>query len=151
VRDGLIQRSLSPSRGAIARLGWYSWVIFAIPLILGSLKLVVGLERDRPVGILFFLLLLTTAIALDMTGRPPFRTRAGRAAAADARQRRARAARAPEESEMVLAFALSGAAVLAGRPYGALLVPGGGSRGGDVSGCGGSGGGGGCGGCSSGG
>jgi uncharacterized protein (TIGR04222 family) len=153
VRDTLVQRGLAPSREVIARLGWYSWMIFAIPLILGSLKLVVGLERGRPVGILIFLLLVTAAIALVLTGNPPFRTRAGRAAAADAFRLQARAARAPEESEVVLAFALSGAAILAGRPYARLLVPGGGSGGGDPSGCGGSGcgsGGGGCGGCSSG-
>jgi uncharacterized protein (TIGR04222 family) len=146
VRDTLVQRGLAPSRDAITRLPWYSWVIFTIPLILGSLKLVVGLERGRPVGILFFLLLFTAAIALIMTGSPPLRTRAGRAAAAEALQLRARAARAPEDNEVVLAFALSGAAVLAGRPYASLLVPGGGSGGGDASGCGGGGdGGGGCG------
>ena len=112
--------------------------------------MVVGLERGRPVGILFFLLLVTAAIMVVSAGNLPFRTRAGRTAAANARRLQARAARAPEESELVLAFALSGVAVLAGRPYAPLLVPSGGSGCGG-SGCGGGGGGGsGCGGCSSG-
>jgi uncharacterized protein (TIGR04222 family) len=150
VRDTLVQRGLTPPREAIAQLGRNTCAIFAIPLILGSLKMVVGLERGRPVGILFFLLLCTVAITLVSVGSPPFRTRAGGTAAADARRVQARAARAPEESELVLAFALTGVAVLAGRPYAPLLVPGGGSGCGG-SGCGGGGGGGGgCGGCSSG-
>lgn len=151
VRDSLVQRGLAPSREVIAQLGRNTCMIFAIPLILGSLKMVVGLERGRPVGILFLLLLFTTAIMLVSIGSPPFRTRAGRTAAAAARRVLARAARAPEESEVVLAFALTGVAVLAGRPYAPLLVPRGGSGCGGVAGCGGGGGGGGgCGGCSSG-
>lgn len=149
VRDSLIQRGLAPTREAIAQLGRPTWLVFAIPMILGSLKFVVGLERGRPVGFLFLLLICTLAIAIYLTRNPPFRTRAGRAVASDARRRQSRAARAPEDSEMVLAFALSGAAVLAGRPYATLLTPGSGSGWGGAAG-GDGGGGGGCGGCSGG-
>jgi uncharacterized protein (TIGR04222 family) len=149
VRDSLIQRGLVPALEMITQLGIRTWLIFVIPLILGSLKCVVGLERGRPVGFLFFLLLCTLGFAIYLTRNPPFRTRAGRAVASDARLVRSRAARAPEDGEMVLALALSGAAVLAGRPYAPLLATG------SDSGCGGGssgdgGGGGGCGGCSSG-
>jgi hypothetical protein len=116
VRDTLVQRGLAPSREVIAQLGRNTCMIFAIPLILGSIKMVVGLERGRPVGILFFLLLFTAASMLVSAGISPFRTRAGRAAAADARRVQARAARAPEDSELVLAFALSGVAVRPAAP-----------------------------------
>jgi uncharacterized protein (TIGR04222 family) len=153
VRNSLIQQGLAPAREVTAQLGRHTWMIFAIPLILGSAKCVVGLERGRPVGILFFLLLCTLAIALYLSANPPFRTQAGRTVAADALRLRSRAARAPQDSEVTLAFALSGAAVLAGRPYARLLVQGGGSGCGGGTGCGGGGdggGGGGCGGCSSG-
>jgi uncharacterized protein (TIGR04222 family) len=122
VRDSLIRQGLAPAREVVARLDRHTWMIFAIPLILGSMKCVVGLERGRPVGILFFLLLCTLAIALYLSGNPPFRTQAGRAVAADALRLRSRAARAPQDGEVTLAFALSGGAVLAGRPYARLLV-----------------------------
>jgi uncharacterized protein (TIGR04222 family) len=137
IQDALVQLGFAPSRETIARLVGRTWLIFAIPLALGSLKVVVGLERGRPVGILLVLLLFTAAIALLLNASPPFRTRAGRDAAADARRLRARAARASEGSEVILAFALSGVAVLAGRPYAQLLAPGGGSGSGGDGGCGG--------------
>jgi uncharacterized protein (TIGR04222 family) len=149
VRDSLVQRGLAPSREAIADLRRQTWMIFAVPLMLGLLKLVVGVERGRPVGFLLVLLLFTAVAAIILTSNLPFRTRAGRAAAEAALRLRARAARAPEEGEMILAFALSGAAVLVGRPYAPLLASSGGDGGGcsgGGSGCGG--GGGGCGGCS---
>jgi uncharacterized protein (TIGR04222 family) len=154
VNDALAALDLVPSQEQLARLNARTMAIFAVPLVLGFLKCVVGVNRDRPIGILFVLLITTLAIAVGLVRHKPFRTRAGEAFAADAQNRLARAARAPEESEVVLAFALSGAAVLAGRPYAALLRPAAGS----ASGCGGAGcgggdggGGGGCGGCSSGG
>ena len=127
VRDTLFQRGLAPSGEAIARLHWSTLMIFAVPLFLGSLKVVVGVERERPVGILVGLLIFTAVIMVGLASNPPFRTRAGHAAARDARQLQARAARAPLEGEVILAFALSGAAVLAGRPYAPLLAAAGGS------------------------
>jgi uncharacterized protein (TIGR04222 family) len=154
ISDTLAARGLVPSRAQLGRLDARTKAIFAVPLALGLLKCIVGMSRDRPIGILIVLLFITFGIALWLVRHKPFVTQAGETAAADAQQGMARAARAPEENEMVLAFALSGAAVLAGRSYAPLLRPSAGS----ASGCGGSGcgggdggGGGGCGGCSGGG
>jgi uncharacterized protein (TIGR04222 family) len=150
VHDRLAARGLVPSRAQLARLDARTMAIFAVPLALGVLKCIVGVNRDRPVGILVVLLIVTFGIALALVRNKPFRTQAGETAGADAQRGMARAARAPEENEVVLAFALSGAAVLAGRPYAPLLRPSAGSASGCAgSGCGG--GGGGCGGCSGGG
>jgi hypothetical protein len=85
--------------------------------------------------------------------RRPVRTRAGGEALRELREDNARLMRAPRESEVALAVALAGTAVLTGTPYTAYAQWRGASGGGDSSGggCsgGGDGGGGGCGGCSS--
>jgi uncharacterized protein (TIGR04222 family) len=152
VRDALAGRGLAPSREQSQALTRGHWLIFAVPLVLGLTKCVVGAERGRPIGILITLLLFTGAVAFNLASRPPFRTRAGWEAVKNALSGQARAARAPEDGEMALAFALSGAAVLAGRPYAPLLRANGGSGcGGSACGGGDGGGGGGCGGCSGGG
>jgi len=153
VRDALASRGLAPSREQTLRLTRTTCMIFAMPLVLGLMKCMVGVERGRPIGFLITLLLFTGAVAFGLASRPPFRTRAGWEAVKKARQGQARAARAPEDSEMVLAFALSGAAVLAGRPYAPLLQSNGGTGcgGSGCSGGDGGGGGGGCGGCGGGG
>ena len=139
----------------------------AAPLVLwalfGATKIVVGLERGRPVGFLV-LLVAVTAIAAVWAARIPLRTRRADRLLAERRRDltglRATASSAPAQlsaPEHSIAYALFGAVVLLG-PSAALAAEvqssaagwlGGGSSG-CSSGCGGGGDGcgGGCGGCS---
>ena len=119
--------------------------LFAIPLLLGLAKVQVGLERHKPVGFLIMLLIVTAIIAVVFLFGPQL-TRAGREALAAEKARNARAARAPLESELMLAVALTGLVVLSGTPYGALYAASKVSGGDGGGGGGGDGGGGGCGG-----
>jgi uncharacterized protein (TIGR04222 family) len=120
-------------------------------LVFGLSKVLVGVERHRPVGILLFLLALTTIAGALLASRPA-RTRAGRHALRTYRATNARASRAPLDQELLLAVALSGAVVLSGTAYASVYAAsrtmnsGGGCSGGSCGG-GGGGGGGGCGGC----
>jgi uncharacterized protein (TIGR04222 family) len=139
-------------------------------LLLGIVKVIVGIERNRPVEFLFIWCALTAVVAVLLLARPPRRTRAGDALLKDMQSRsvglRATAATAPTSlavGDLALAMALFGPAVLASTeldPVRKALIPprsttsscgsscGGGGCGG--GGCGGGGcGGGGCGGCGS--
>lgn len=114
-------------------------------ILLGLVKMMVGLERDKPVGVLLFLLGATAVAASALTARPLI-SRAGRALVESYKDEHGRALRAPRPEEVVSAFAITGVAALAGtefEAYGRLMKAedGGGSGGG--GGCGG----GGCGGC----
>ncbi len=145
----LAERGLVPSDAEVAQFRWRGGLLLCAPLLLGICKVLVGASRDRPVGILVLLLLLTCIFGAMLLTRPPHRNRAGEAAIASARKAHARAARAPLPEEMALAFALSGAAVLAGRDYRWALSSGSSSSSeGGSSSDGGGDGGGGCGGCS---
>jgi hypothetical protein len=97
---------------------------------------------------LTFLVFALALVSFIIATAGPARTSAGTRALRRAKRQNPRAARAPVGDEIMLAFALTGAAVLAGRPYRPFfLTPS--DTGGGSGGCGGSGcGGGGCGGCS---
>ena len=134
-------------------------------LLFGLAKVGVGLYRDRPVGLLVALVIGTFVLGALLEARKPLRTSAGDAALNKLRHSHRRAARAPLPSELALAVALTGGAVLAGTAYAGYgrTIPsgstgssgdGGGDSGGSSgdSGGGDSGrGGGGCGGCGGGG
>ena len=115
-------------------------------LAFGIIKAFVGAERHHPVGLLVFLLILTTFVGIVLA-RSPTRTRAGKDVLRTYQASHARASRAPLDHELLLAVALSGAVVLSGTAYASVYAA---SKtmnsGGDGGGCGG--GGGGCGGCS---
>jgi uncharacterized protein (TIGR04222 family) len=119
-------------------------------LVFGIIKAVVGAERHHPVGILIFLLVLTTVAGIALA-KHPTRTRAGKHVLRTYQASHARASRAPLDHELPLAVALSGAVVLSGTGYASVYAA---SQtmnsGGEGGGCGGGdgGGGGGCGGCS---
>ncbi len=122
----------------------------------GAIKWEVGTMRERPVGYLTALLVLTAVLAVVRFAVVDRRTRSGLEALATAREGSERLLRAPVATETGLAVALFGTMVLSGSAWGdyhRLRTSGGGdgsvsSDGG--SGCGGDGGGGGgCGGCSS--
>lgn len=156
--------------GQAAKARWWPALLIAALGLLGVIKIAVGISRGKPIGYLFLAVLGTFFIAALFL-RAVSRSRAGDLVLANLRDRHERlnvAAHGPAHdiaaTEVVLATALFGMAVVAGGPLDelrtALRAPlnqggGGGSSGCGGSGCGGSGcggggcGGGGCGGCSS--
>lgn len=127
----------------------------ALLFLFGLAKWIVGTMRDRPVGILTALLFVTAVIAVLRYAALDRRTRAGKAALADARFEAARLRRAAPTDEAPLAVALFGTTVLAGSwlsDFHRMRSAGAGGDGSGSSGCSGGGGGcggGGCGGCGS--
>jgi len=147
--EGLAARGLVP--GVDGVLNYFTAGVLSLVLVagFGVWKIDVGSARGHPVGILTVMVIATVVFGGVAMFAGPVRTRAGSAALRRVRLEKARALRAPVGDEVMLAFALTGAAVLAGRPYQPFFASsgdGGGSSGGDGgggSGCGG----GGCGGC----
>ncbi|WP_237480847.1 TIGR04222 domain-containing membrane protein [Lichenibacterium dinghuense] len=115
-------------------------------ILLGLARLVVGVERGKPVGILFFLVLATVLAAAALSKARSHVSRAGRALVDGYQTEHARALRAPRPQEVIAAFAVAGPSALAGTAFeayaGLMKAEDGGGCGGG-SGCGG----GGCGGC----
>lgn len=161
VRGGLVRRGLAPSDAQLRRLRTMTATAFGALLAFGLVRVVLGIERDRPVGFLSFLLAVAVAAGLLAWFQRPHATPAGRRALEECHDLHSRAARAPLPGEMALAFALLGPAVLAGTAsagYREVISPrntdsgssgcGGGGGDGGSSGSGGGGdGGSGCGGC----
>lgn len=150
VRDGLLMDA-----GEALRLRLWQTLPLLAALLFGAIKWEVGTMRDKPVGILTFLLLLTLAAAVIRFLVLDRRTQAGIRALGQAQADADRLRRAPLPEEMGLAVALYGTAILAGSywsDYHALRRASG-SDGGSSSdsGSGDGGGGGGCGGCGGGG
>ncbi len=162
IGDGLAWAGLAPNDAQRTRWHRELALCFGALFLLGLTKIMVGLSRDRPIGILVVLVFVTVLIALVLSRHPPLSTRTGKAALDAERGANRRAARAPLDDELPFAFALGGGALLAGTPYAALARhrTESGSSGGGTTGCGttggdggsgsggDSGGGGGCGGCS---
>ena len=148
VKMSLIRRNLAPAAARTKQAAIATVCLIGPVLALGLAKVLVGLSRDKSVGFLLVLLVLTGFGAGWLIVRPPQRTREGDAALRDYRDRQSRAVRAPRPQELMLAFALVGPAALAGTAlaaYAGVIKASGGSGGcGASSGCGG---GGGCGGC----
>lgn len=124
----------------------------------GAIKWEIGVGRDRPVGLLTALLIVTAVLALIRFAAVDRRTQGGMAVLASAQTRLDRLRRAPTAPETAMAVAVFGTAALVGSPWGdfhklraasssggdgSVSSSDGGSDGG--SGCGG----GGCGGCGS--
>ncbi len=151
IRGSLEQRGLVLTHARRATISLVTLVLFAPLFVLGVEKIQVGLDRDRPVGFLILMLVLTLLAAIIAVMRRPFRSRAGDDLLKQMRGQMKRLIRAPLESELALALALGGAGVLIGTPYAALAIPAHRTGGtGSSSGCG-SDGGSGSSGCSSGG
>ncbi|UXI70369.1 TIGR04222 domain-containing membrane protein [Tahibacter amnicola] len=119
IEQSLVQRKLlvpEPQRKRVALLG-------ALPFIalmgLGMAKIAVGISRDRPVGFLIVLVIVTAIAALVLFLNRPWTATAGDAALKQLRQRHAHATRAPRDRDVGLAVALAGTAVLAGTAYAA--------------------------------
>lgn len=133
--------------GLIASLGYLAL------LGLGTAKMLVGMARDKPVGFLSGLLVITVICTAIRYFAVDVRTRSALTAIKAARRQHERLRRAPTTSETGMAVALFGTAALAGSAFSdfhRLRNPGGdgssdsgSSDSGGDSGCGG----GGCGGC----
>lgn len=155
--DTLLERlrhgGLMLTGGERANLRYWALLPYLTLLMFGATKWVIGDARDRPVGYLTILLIVTAILALIRAFTIPKLTRAGKAALAEARATSDRIRRAPLPAEAGIAVALFGTAVLAGSEFDAFHKmraasgDGGSSGGGDGGGDGGGCGGGGCGGC----
>ncbi len=159
VSAGLV---LSPSQDLVARI--LPAVVVTCVLALGIAKICVGIYRDRPVGFLVILCLVTAWVAMAFC-KSPHRTRRGDKAMAKLKQSNAalqyclsRKNDFVSNQDLVLTLGLFGIGVLAGSPLAEVGIafsppPGSGGDGGSgcsSGGCGGGGcGGGGCGGCGS--
>ncbi len=150
--DRLAADGLALSRSDIAQRRIVAACIVSPVMALGVAKLVVGLERGKPVGYLFALVVLLGTIAVWIELSPRLATRQGWRAASCVRDENARAMRAPTTEEAIMAFAIVGTGALMGTAFEAYkeLIRGDGRDAGG-GGCSGGGGGGGCGGCGGGG
>ena len=160
-RDALVRRGLVLTPGQLRRMAVLTWAVMLPLLLFGLTKIGVDLYRDRPGGPSGALVFVTFVLGAFLEATKPLRTPAGDAALKKLRHSNRRAARTPLPSELALAFALTGGAVLAGTAYAgyARTIPSGstgssgdsGSDSGASSGDSGGGGGSGCGGCGGGG
>lgn len=155
IQRDLERAGLMLDSGERANLRYWALLPFAMLLMFGATKLVISEARDRPIGLLIALLVVTAILALIRAATIARLTRAGSDALARARKDADRVRRAPRSAETGLAVALFGTAVLAGSEFDAFhkmrVASSSGDGGGSNSGSdGGSGcGGGGCGGCGS--
>ncbi len=151
----LAARGLMITGPEASRLRKLQTLPYFLLLAFGAIKLAIGMVRDRPVGFLVALLVVTAVAAMLRYGNVDRRTQAGVNAVQSARQDADRLRRAPQGDESGMAVALFGTAVLAGSAFAGLhdmrTSSGGSSDSGgcssDSSGCSGDSGGGGCGGC----
>jgi uncharacterized protein (TIGR04222 family) len=175
MRQRLEQLGLEvPAERSLGIRFWPTVFLLAVALF-GTIKIAVGLSRDKPVAFLVVACVATVVTAIILACVPVHRTRRGDLVLAELKQRHAAlqttAGSAPgtlHGHDLALAIGLFGMGVLAAGPLAALhrgLTPpaslsgggdvgggcGGGCGGGGGGGCGGGGGGGGCGGCGGGG
>lgn len=160
-----VERTLETSgllmgRGLTLQMRFWQTAPYLLLIMFGAIKWQVGVARDKPVGFLTVLLVVTALFALIRWCAVDRLTRGGRDALARARAHNDRLRRAPTQLETDHAVALFGTVVLVGSGWAAFHTlrtqtsgsegsssSGDSSSGGD-SGCGG---GGGCGGCGGGG
>jgi uncharacterized protein (TIGR04222 family) len=139
-------------RGTVWQMRFWQTTPYLLLIVFGAIKVDVGLSRDKPVGFLTLLLILTAILALVRFLAVDRRTRGGIEVLADARARSDRLRRAPTPTETGMAVALFGTMVLAGSDMDGFHTMRSASSGGDggsssSDGGGGGCGGGGCGGC----
>lgn len=161
VKRKLENAGLFMSSDEAGRLRWWQTLPYLVLIGFGTIKLLIGEARDRPIVFLSVLLIVTMAIAVVRWTTFDRRTQAALAVLCEAKMQNERAARAPTAGDVGIAVALFGTGVLEGSQWSGLhrmrsARDGGsdGGSGGDVhgshdsdsgSGCGG----GGCGGCGS--
>lgn len=114
VRRDLVRRHLLIDEDKVLLLRLWQTLPFAALLLFGAIKWEVGTMRDRPVGFLTVLLVLTFIFAIIRFASVDRRTGAGIAALEDARLGADRLRRAAVSDEIPLAVALFGTTVLIG-------------------------------------
>ncbi|HSX61182.1 MAG TPA: TIGR04222 domain-containing membrane protein [Tahibacter sp.] len=117
IREPLVARGLLIDNGQRWLLGLYRALPFAALTAFGTMKIAVGLARDRPVAFLIFLTLVTGIATLLLFTVRPQRSRAGDLLLRDLNRSNAHARRAPRNHDIGLAVALAGTGVLAGTAY----------------------------------
>ena len=149
IRERMVMRGLLITGGDARRIGLAAAMPMFALFVLGVAKCFVGSERDMPIGILVFFLIVTAVFLAGRIFGTDRRTKAGKAAVKDARSRHARLRIAPRGMETGTAVALFGTGVIATGPLGdfhRMRQSSGGDGSGGSDGDGGCGGGG-CGGC----
>lgn len=151
VERRLVAAGLVMDGGTILQMRFWQTLPYLLLIAFGSIKWEVGTMRDRPVGYLTGLLVITAVLAVVRFAAINRRTRAGNRVLAVARSQQDRLRRAPTAGETGLAVALFGTVVLIGSPWAAYhqMRASSSSDGGSGGDGGGGGGGGGCGGCGS--
>ena len=155
VERRLAAKGLMLDSGALLRLRLIAAAPLLLALCFGLAKLIIGVERGKPVAFLAILVLVTVFLAIVRFGSINSATGEGQGLLKRERERSDRMRRAPMRDEMGTSVALFGTAVLAGSEISAFHTlrsrssdgggDGGSSAGGGDGGCGG----GGCGGCGS--
>lgn len=103
-----------------SRLRMLQTLPYFLLLAFGAIKLVIGMVRDKPVGFLVALLVVTAVATMLRYGNVDRRTQAGVNAVRSARLDADRLRRAPQSEESGMAVALFGTAVLAGSAFSGL-------------------------------
>ncbi len=152
LREQMTSLALLIDTDSAARQQLLQTLPYLLLILFGSIKLFLGAERDKPIGILTVLVIVTLVCATIRYFEVDRRTTAALSAVKAAKDKSARLRAAPTAPEMDLAVALFGTAVLAGSAYQGfhtLRAASSGDSGGssDSGSSDGGGGGGGCGGC----
>lgn len=100
-----------------SRVRWWQTLPYVLLIGFGTIKLMVGEARGKPVDFLIVLLFLTAICGAIRWFTLDRRTQAGREALADAASRHDRLKRAPTTGEIGTAVALFGTGVLAGSAW----------------------------------
>jgi len=167
--QSLQAQGLLMDAGTAAHAVWLPLIVALAPVAAGIVKIIIGLNRDKPVSFLVLMCIASIFISLLACARRPRRTRKGDAVLSLLRSRHAGPRRfdpirlGASPAEITLLIGLFGMSALAGTEFDSLrmaLKPPGNSGdgiwssscgsscgGGGGSSCGGGGGGGGCGGC----
>lgn len=116
----LAARGLMITGPEASRLRKLQTLPYFLLLAFGAVKLVIGMVRDKPVGFLIALLVVTAVATMLRYGNVDRRTQAGVNAVRSARQDADRLRRAPQSDESGMAVALFGTAVLAGSAFSGL-------------------------------
>jgi uncharacterized protein (TIGR04222 family) len=159
IRKKLQQQGLLLDDGSAWRAALVPAVLPAAVLMLGLLKVWIGIERERPIVFLVLLSGAMIVVTLMFLARKPARSRSGERTLRELRRVHARAARAPRDMELPIAVALLGTVAMSGTAwasYHEMRAPPSSSSSGDSGGSSSDGGssdsgGGGCGGCGGGG
>ncbi len=148
-RDKLRAMGLVRTADDLGSARFLATLPYALLIAFGSIKLLIGEARHKPVGFLTALLIVTTIFALVRWLSVDQRTRAGVTLVKDEQRLKARLKRAPTNDEIGFAVALFGTTVLEGSAWAGFhqLRTSSGGDGGSGDGGGGGCGGGGCGGC----